>query len=66
MERTEISDFFLASFALAGVMILHLHICRCTAHNDGGKNGARIKSIPRTVLDLRSLTKQSYSYYDKC
>ena len=73
MERSEISAFFLTSFALAGVKILHLRkywICRCTAHDDGEQNGARIKSISPTVSDLRSQKKQStssssYSYY-KC
>ena len=55
MERAEISAFFLTSFALAGVKILHLRkdsICRCPAHHDGEQNGARIKSISRTVSDL--------------
>ena len=55
-------------FALAGVKILHLDeigICRCTAHDEGKQNGARIKSISPTVSDLRSQKKQSsYSYYE--
>ena len=71
MERTELSAFFLTFFALAGEKILHLHensICRCTAHDEGEQNGARIKSISPTVSDLRSQKKQStsYSFYDKC
>ena len=67
MERTEISAFFLTSFDLAGVKILHLHvnkICSCTTHHDGEQNGARIKSISPMVLDLRRQEKQSTSYYD--
>ena len=71
MERTEVSAFFLTFFALAGVKILHLHenwICRCTAHDEGEQNGARINLISPTVLDLRSRKKQSssssYSFYD--
>ena len=55
--RTEISDFFLTPFTLAGVKVLHLHICRCTAHYDVERNGARIKSIIPTVSDLRSQKK---------
>ena len=46
MERADISAFFLTSFALAGVKILHIHkysIFRCTAHHDGVQNGAKIK-----------------------
>ena len=69
--RTEISAFFLTFFAPAGVKILHFHenlICRCTAHDEGEQNGARIKSISPTVSDLRSQKKQStsssYSYYE--
>ena len=50
--------FFLCLFTLAGVKILHLHeyknlICRCTAHDEGEQNGARINSISPTVSDLR-------------
>ena len=59
-ERAEISAFFLTSFALAGVKILHLHenrLCRCTAHHDGEEHGARIKSILPKVSDLRSQKK---------
>ena len=63
--------FFLCLFTLAGVKILHLHenlICRCTAHHDGERHGARIKSISPKVSDLRSQKKQSpsssYSFYD--
>ena len=61
MERTELSAFFLTSFAFAGVKILHLDICRCTAHHGGEQNDARIKSISPTVSDLRSQKKQSSS-----
>ena len=64
MERTEISAFFLTPFTLAGVKILHLHencICRCTAHDEGQQNGARIKSMSPTVSDLCSQKKQSTS-----
>ena len=63
----EISAFFLTFFALAGVKILHLDenwICRCTIPHFGKQNGARIKSIPCTVSDLRRQEKQSTSYYD--
>ena len=59
-ERAEIGAFFLTSFALAGVKIFHLHenwLCRCTAHHDGERHGARIKSISPKVLDLRSQKK---------
>ena len=64
MERTEFSAFFLTFFALAGVKILHFEICCCTIPHDGLQNGVRIKSIPRTVSDLRRQEKQSTSYYD--
>ena len=66
-ERAEISAFFLTSFALAGAKILHLHenwMCRCTAHDDGVQDGARIKPISPTGSDLRSQKKVSPSYYD--
>ena len=56
MERTEISAFYLTSFALAGVKNLHLHkysICHCNAHHDGVQNGARIKWTSPLVSDLR-------------
>ena len=50
---------------LAGVNVLHLQYKydRCTAHDDGEQNGARMKLISPTISDLRSLTKQS-EYYD--
>ena len=45
------SAFFLTSFALTGVKILHLEYAVALLTMMG--NGARIKSIPRTVWDLR-------------
>ena len=55
--------FFLCLFTLAGVKILHLHenlICRCTAHDEGEQNGARMNSISPTVSDLRSQKKSLF------
>ena len=49
MERTEIMpSFLLSSFLLACT----LKKSRSTAHHDGKQNGARIKSISRTVSAL--------------
>ena len=62
-ESSNYHLFCLLSLSLAGVKILHLHenlICRCTAHDEGEQNGARINSISPTVSDLRSQKKSLF------